>query len=203
MNIDKLKADLKASIESGEHWNAPMWHKRLHDWEAFDRITLEVVPRYKTSGMSGDEWRTGVAIKFWFKGKVVADDFRTSLDAAIRYLPMVYDEKTCPISSEHMKLDEEHCDQPGCSELWIARFVMKRQTAKDGSFLADDDLVKPFYRKFCKAHLRRGDCSREDADGNYVPLDNIGPADAGLVIESPSAFGGVVHINVPNRREDE
>lgn len=203
MDIEKLKADMKAAFESGRPWDKPMWHERLHDWETFDKITMEVVPRYKTSGMSGDEWRFGTVIKLWFKGHVVHEDFRTSMEAAIRYLPVIVGEAACPISTEHVQLDEQHCDNPGCGNPWVARYVMKRRTAANGLYLADEEMVKPRYRKFCKQHLRRGDCSREDADDNYIPLDGIGPDDAGLVIESPSAFGGAVQIDAPAVEQPE
>jgi hypothetical protein len=194
VDIEKLKADIKAAV--GKKWGAqPMWHARLHRWEAFDRITMDVVPRYKTSGLSGDEWRTGVVTKFWFKGEVVHEDFRTSLEAAIRYLPFVYDEQTCPINERVIALDEERCDQPGCAEVWVARYLLKRRTASDGSYLADDESATPRFRKFCRKHLRRGDCSREDSDDNLIPLDALGPEDAGLTIESPAAFGGVVRLD--------
>ncbi len=52
-----------------------VFHKRLRDFESFDEIRLKVVPRYKTSGLSGDEWRTGVLIEFMFKGQVIEEDF--------------------------------------------------------------------------------------------------------------------------------
>lgn len=34
-----------------------MHYKRHPDFETYDRITIDTVERYKTSGLSGDEWR--------------------------------------------------------------------------------------------------------------------------------------------------
>ncbi len=172
-----------------------LWHRRTRDWVAFDKITLEVVPRYKTSGMSGDEWRTGVALKFWFKGQLIEEEFRTSMEAAIRHLAVIHDEKTCPISDKIIAVEKTKCDQASCSADAVARFKLKRLTADDGEFLDMAEQYSDHYRQFCKQHLRRGDCSREDADDNYEPLDGMGPDQSSNVIESPASFGGFVVLD--------
>gem|GEM_PF-6705725 len=37
------------------------------DAQAFDEIRIVTVPRYKTSGLSGDEWRISAMIQFFAK----------------------------------------------------------------------------------------------------------------------------------------
>lgn len=49
-------------------------HKRLPDWEPYDKITIEIMPRLKTSGMSGDEWRTSAKVTLWHKGRPIVED---------------------------------------------------------------------------------------------------------------------------------
>jgi hypothetical protein len=60
----------------------------------------------------------------------------------------------------------------------------------------DDYQHRNAYRQFCKTHIRRGDCSREDCDDNYEPMDGISADSSTNVEESPSAFGGVIDADV-------
>jgi len=41
------------------------------DANSFDEIRIRTIPRYKTSGLSGDEWRISMVTEFLRKGKVV------------------------------------------------------------------------------------------------------------------------------------
>ena len=59
------------------------YHKRLRHFEAYDKIVIEQRPRFKTSGLSGDEWRTGVVVQLWFKGQMIVEEFYNSYDFAI------------------------------------------------------------------------------------------------------------------------
>ena len=43
------------------------------DAQAFDEVRITTVPRYKMSGLSGDEWRISGKIQLLRKGKVVAE----------------------------------------------------------------------------------------------------------------------------------
>ena len=47
------------------------FQKRLPEFEVFDKITMEIIPRYKTSGLSGDKWRQHVEVSFYFKEKCI------------------------------------------------------------------------------------------------------------------------------------
>lgn len=140
-------------------------NRRCRDWEAFDKIELVVVPRYKTSEMSGDEWRTGIAIKFWFKGYMVHETFFTGMRAALMMLSSVWLEASSPISDEVRKLEKEFCDQPGCSEKPVHRYLLKRLATNEGWL--EKRGSSQYYRKFCDRHKMRGDCGLEDSDANY------------------------------------
>lgn len=169
-----------------ERWQ--MWHRRLPKFEAFDKITLEVVPRYKTSGMSGDEWRTSVAVRFFFKGHEIHEEWVRDMEAAILMLGSSWIKAQEPIPSEVIKIEERKCDQPGCSADAAGRLKVKRLTADDGSWLDSEErsgLVP--YRRFCTRHIQRGDCSREDSDDNYEPMDGLGFEDSTNIEESPAA----------------
>jgi hypothetical protein len=141
-------------------------HRRCRDWEAFDKIELEVVPRYKTSGLSGDEWRTGVAIRFFHKGHLVHEDFRTRMEYAIMMLGDIWVKAQEPIPEKVIRVELEHCDQPGCKNLWIGKRFLKRIAAREG-WLDPENTSFRYFRRFCDKHLKRGDCGLEDADRNY------------------------------------
>lgn len=174
--------------------NKPLWHRRHHDWEPFDRIEMSVVPRYKTSGLSGNEWRFHVAVKLYFGGKLVHELGFGRMDAALSLLQGHLAELTCPISDAILEREKTKCDQVGCDADAVGRFKLKRLTSERGEYLDPSDQYSDYYRQFCRRHMRRGDCGREDADDNYEPMDGVGPNDSTNVIESPAEFGGVVYM---------
>lgn len=173
-----------------------LWHKRLNDFESFDRIELQVVPRYKTSGMSGDEWRQHVSVKFYFKGEVVHETGWNSMQNAMMMLPGEWARAQEPIPSRIIEMEHEgFCDQPSCPNQAEGRFRIKRETSERGAWLHEEESrYHDSYRQFCKCHLRRGDCGREDADDNYESLDGASPDQSTNVIESP-AGRVVVEVN--------
>lgn len=168
-----------------------LWHKRSDDWEPFDRITLEVVPRYKTSGMSGDEWRQHIQVNFYFKGQLVHEAGWRDMKTALMLLAGEFVKATCPIPSAVIEQEEKGlCDQPSCQDRAVGRFELKRQYERGRLLDPEEEKYSRYYRQFCERHLRRGDCSREDSDDNYVPLDGVGPECSTNVEESPSMIMG-------------
>ena len=126
-------------------------------------------PRFKQSGLSGNQWRTSVVVTFWFKGQMLhARPFR-NMDTAIRYLGPALDELCEPISDQHIELDRTRCSQPGCSRLPSAgRRYLNRLTAPDGSLIDPKDVFGVYHRQFCADHAGRGDADREDNNKNYA-----------------------------------
>lgn len=145
------------------------YNRRLRDWEPFDKIELKVVPRYKQSEMSGDEWRTGINLTFWFKGQMVQEAFFNTMKGAIMMLPAIWLQAQGPIVAKVLELEDKYCAQPGCpngaSSSLLKRFL-KRLATNEG-WLDKDMTVCRYYRKFCDQHERRGDCGLEDNDQNY------------------------------------
>lgn len=39
------------------------WYRRHHDDEVIDRVSIDCVPRFKVSGLSGDEWRVSYVLR--------------------------------------------------------------------------------------------------------------------------------------------
>lgn len=170
------------------------WHKRLPDWEPFDEMRFKVIPRYKTSGLSGDEWRQHVQVEFLHKGKVVHEAGFRDMATALRHAPVEMDKATCPIPEEVIKLERGLCDQPSCQLPPIGRLAIKRETSDRGDWLDPAHAYGRKYRQFCSVHIQRGDCSREDCDDNYEPLDSATASASTNVQESPSILGAVIEL---------
>lgn len=164
-----------------------LWHERLRKFESFDRVELAVVPRYKTSGLSGDEWRQHVAIRFFFKGELVHEDGSNNMESALLRLGHIWVAAQEPIPQRVIEIEKDRCDQPSCVNPAVGRFRLKKLFSAQGEAIDAADTYGSRYRQFCRVHLRRGDCSREDADTNYEPLDGVGPEQSSNVIESPAA----------------
>lgn len=144
-------------------------HKRLPKFEAFDQIDLAVIPRRKSSDASGDEWRTSVRALFMFKGKVVHERSHNNMQNAILMLGHEWVAQQEPIPERVIELEATRCDQPGCPNRALSKLKhIKEQFSTRGDKLDPSDQHGSYYRRFCKEHTNRGDCSREDCDGNYT-----------------------------------
>lgn len=178
--------------------NDGVFHHWHHYDEIVDDISIGCVPRYKTSGLSGDEWRVSYRVTIKRKGTTLFERDYTSMRSAITHLPWVmatmyeggcdgFNEKAW---SERITKDKDTCAQPGCDKPMTVRYRLKREFAKDGQ--------GPLPRSgftivtgFCEEHSERGNCGREDADANYERISGeVKPAPASS--RKPSGFGGFV-----------
>lgn len=231
-----------------------MNYRRLSDDEWFDEIwlmrdpgkcivSMDVRYRYKTSGLSGDEWRTSVRTQVWSdaKGFVTVDARVKTLEHACAGLyPILYTQCSelheVVIESiefrrkEHLSyrsdcsgrglsllhaaghlpwalvktgdeplglLDtsERYCFQPGCSNDAVSLYKLK-ELYHWSSGHTPLPALGDYHRRFCKLHLRRGDCGLEDADSNYEVICGPGPegAEGWEKHERKSVFGGIAHL---------
>lgn len=149
-------------------------HKRLRGFEAIDEVRLVVVPRFKESGLSGDEWRQCCAAELYHKG-VLVGNMRNStmaglaLDLANRLAGNT--SAGCIGGSEDaadviIDLEKSRCDQPSCSKIATNEFFLKEEFSDVGEGPLPTREAR-VYRKFCNAHEVRGTGSREDSDSNY------------------------------------
>ena len=152
--------------------NKSAHHKRLGDFESFDEIRLYVVPRFKQSELSGDEWRQHVQIDFMFKGEKVAEASYSRMQDAIGFLYSDWIKFQEPIPKRIIEIEHAgKCDQPSCREDAIARFWIGRLFGRQGETLDPAEAVPAWsksYRQFCAFHAGRGDSDREDNDENYT-----------------------------------
>jgi hypothetical protein len=174
------------------------WHRRLPNWEPYDEIVLKVVPRYKTSGMSGDMWRTSTVITFKFKGVVIDSTAVRDMDCAIMLLGYEHISRTEPIGDEVIDLERGLCDQPSCCKPATNKYLLKRICSKCGDLLDPNDRTMQYFRQFCDRHAKRGDCSREDCDANYEVLEGTGPDGSTNTEESPASIVVIEREEIDN-----
>ena len=207
--------------------------------------------RFKTSGMSGDEWRVGSRWEL-FRGDCWQDFDRGSfrLRDALGYLyggvyqdhPDLHDIMirsidfyrkdhklfvgTCDgvptrlldilghlpwawvsategegegLPTEHFPDDNDYCFQPGCAKKAVSTYRIKKKFCRSCGEGKESALMPGtlgYARRFCRLHLRRGDCGLDDADANYEVVDGPGPDDARGAdqFESKAVLGGVIDL---------
>jgi len=156
------------------------YHQRHHDFEFVDRIEIKLVDRWKESEISGDEWRVSAHVTFFFKGVKVGECCFSNMETAMQLLYAGYVDaregrghgEPKDLSLAVKDAEKGKCDQPGCSAPATVRFRLKRLYSREG-FSADANEHGGYYIQFCDKHCERGDCGLEDADANYVRMENL------------------------------
>lgn len=160
------------AVRKGSTW---VHYKRHHDDEFFDRIEFEIVPRYKMSDLSGDEWRVSAVARYISKGVVVIERSYSTLQYAITHAPWMmrtaFEDDGYDREKFEKLLDDLHagklCLQPGCSAPATKVYRLLAEYSREG-FKYDGYEDRQILRAFCDDHAERGDCGLEDADTNYV-----------------------------------
>src|SRR5207244_1606996 len=83
------------------------------DAQAFDEVKITTVPRYKQSGLSGDEWRISGHIQLFRKGRLMHEESFHDVETAAKFLPWVM-AKACDMGTAFFAGEENFCDQEGC-----------------------------------------------------------------------------------------
>jgi hypothetical protein len=135
------------------------------DAQAFDEIRIFTVPRWKTSGLSGDEWRIHAEVQFWRKGKLIFSEGCRDTQTACGLLYGWY-VRACDDGKGYFAGDGVTCDQEGCHEPATYRYRRLADYCRDGHKSAPSEVS--LYRHFCEQHKTRGDCALDDADVNYI-----------------------------------
>lgn len=185
-SYEVFKRKQKESIEGYKH-------KRVHADDWFDEVSITTVPRYKTSGLSGNEWRQSALVQLKRKGDVIYERRFNKVSTAAAWLSwgLMTVGETEDISHKN---DDMYCAQPGCTDLAdIFYRIKKLYVPREG---IEDSYQPKSYRGFCYRHSERGDQSYEDSDDNYEVLfgkprtDTEDSDDA-----SPSAYLGAIHLD--------
>jgi hypothetical protein len=142
-------------------------YKRHPDDEWWDEIRITTVPRYKTSGLSGDEWRVSARIEIFRKGVLLKERHFSKIQYAVATLPAMLLEMSDEGSTNHEDFDRL-CFQPGCKEEGVVELRLKDEYYPCyGDKMPKREWAEDGRRRFCEKHSRRGDCGLEDSDANY------------------------------------
>ena len=134
------------------------------DAQAFDEVRIVTVPRYKMSGLSGDEWRISAEIKFYRNGVLKHSESFGDVKTACGFAYAEY-VRACDDGKAYFAGEGDFCDQEGCSEKAAHRLVIKTNYCPNCAVPAQHQF--PAYRLFCDRHKQRGDCGIDDANRNY------------------------------------
>lgn len=169
------------------------WYRLIDDDEWIDDIHIHVTPRFKTSELSGDEWRVSAAVDFSRKGRIVKTERYSDIGGALAYIAKyawrggLFPGNLDVLGDVTTDLVENYCMQPGCSELWTVEYNMVHQGCSHcGNVTEINQDWTQHHRRFCDAHKTRGDSSLDDSDRVYVPLG--APAE----VEGTPSTGGDV-----------
>lgn len=150
------------------------WFRLVDDDEWIDDVHLRIVPRFKESELSGDEWRVSAAVDFSRKGRVVKTETYGDLRSALANIAHYASSNMYPGSLNIMgnittTLVEDFCMQPGCAEPWTVEYNMTTQGCSHCGEVQDVKFTEQ-HRRFCDRHRRRGDSSLDDSERNYIPV---------------------------------
>lgn len=137
------------------------------DAQAFDEIKLKTVPRFKSSVLSGSEWRTCAVIEFWRKGKLIHTESVSKMEVAAG---MVYAKlmEAQDNALGYFAGDGKTCDQEGCQKTATYLYRIKQEYCVGGGNCgAKKESSWQMHRCFCDDHKTRGDQDLEDNDDNY------------------------------------
>lgn len=174
-----------------------MNHAHKPDAQAFDEIRITTVPRYKTSSLSGDEWRISGKIEFLRKGKVRHEEYMSKIESCVYGLGHLYQLAMDNAVGFYGGGEEGTCDQEGCPEQATVFYRLKKEFCNHFRPHEAIELKEDKIRQFCERHSKRGDCGLEDSDDNYELID-------GKIVEpetgdkKESVFGGVITLNPEN-----
>lgn len=166
-------------------------HALKPDAQGFDEIRILTVPRYKTSGLSGDEWRISGKIQLMRKGKVVHEEGMANVENCAYALGLVLMRAKDDGKAFYGGGEDGTCDQEGCAEPATVFLRMKKNYCNEAWTHEPIELTDTVIRQFCMRHSKRGDCGMEDSDGNYEVLEGF-PTETREEDKSPSAFGGII-----------
>jgi len=150
------------------------WYQRHDDDEYFDEIVIRTVPRWKTSGLSGDEWRVSARVTIKRKGHTILETGFNKIQSAAALLPglllTMFEQDN--VTRLPDALDHSLCFQPGCDKPAVSVYRLKHDYCAQGQ---QHTLHSETRVAFCHTHLERGDCGLKDADENYEVVSGPGP----------------------------
>lgn len=173
VNQDPVIAGIAKALSGvGESLKHPSKPRRAlkPDAQAFDEIRIVTVPRFKQSGLSGDEWRISASIQFYRKGKLIMESGCSDIEHAAYLVGARYMEAV-DHGNGYFAGEGDICDQEGCSAKATVALRVKKEYSRDNPHEWNKEHDEVVYRCFCDKHKRRGDQSFDDSDANYEKIE--------------------------------
>lgn len=95
------------------------------DCQGFDEVRIFTKPRYKMSGLSGDEWRISGVIQLFKKGQLRHEQGFRNVETAAQALSWVMMSAHDDAKASYQGT-EGICQQEGCSEMATVRYRVLR-----------------------------------------------------------------------------
>lgn len=173
-------------------------YRPLHDSEGYDEVLIRVVPRFKTSELSGDEWRISAVVTVKRKGIIVYERAFGKMEQAAQYLSWVTGVEMTEMGPPRKRGLFGHypdeCAQPSCTNPPLNHYRIKKLfTAQGEGPLPESDYFE-YRRAFCVGHSKRGDSDREDNDENYELVEGSGAKRVDPKAVREAQFGGVIDL---------
>lgn len=156
--------------------------RRRHpdDRSFFDAFEVQRIEHYKTSSLSGDQWRFRWIVRLYRKGVAYVERIVGGHDGAFAATVAA---EGLAIGSEvfgasgwttllEVPSEEGTCCQPCCAKPATVRYAMRLEYDQTCFFsrAVPDDCV--YYREFCEDHRERGDAGLDDGGTNYIEIPN-------------------------------
>lgn len=155
-------------------------HERSPDYQPIDEVRITTVPRFKTSGLSGDEWRISGYVQFFKKGILIGERSFNKVETAMELLLMMRvqwaEMGEGEIKDYRKKIDSlQFCDQEGCCEKATVFYQLKNRSCQycgDRKPIEEQSYLGIPYVQFCEKHKYRGDSDLQDQDKNFIKIEN-------------------------------
>jgi hypothetical protein len=164
----------------------PGSHALPPSYQAYDEVRIETLPRFKSSALSGSEWRIAARTRLLYKGTVEYETYHANVDEAARELVVTL----CNAAVARMNVRapqlhaatdsarDPYCDQEGCAERATTAFrVLSSRCTACGSNAGALHATGPYgCRYFCARHSTRGEGYLDDTAANYELVAGAPPA---------------------------
>ena len=139
------------------------------DAQPFDEIRLVTKPRFKTSGMSGDEWRISVVTEFYRNGNLIhTNDGHRNMEGAVRLLDHSYIEAS-DNGHGYFASEDDYCDQEGCANKSTITYECVKECCGSCGEVKKPRFSIPI-RQFCDEHKNRGNSNLDDMMEHYKQI---------------------------------
>jgi hypothetical protein len=184
------------SLAIGETPTKRVRHELKPDSQGFDEVRITTVPRFKSSYLSGGQWRISGKVELMRKGRVVHEEYMGNVENCVKALSWFWMRAGDEGKAFYGGGENGTCDQEGCAEQATVFYRVKTKYCRTDPHNhpkkeLDDELN---IRQFCERHSKRGDSDFDDMDENYELIDGtiVKPREEDI---KKSVLGGVVSLD--------